>query len=224
MRKFHVYIIESPSAVDLYHKRFEGESLQKTLQLSGIDSSNRLAVNLESFKAAFYVGFKEYFETNSTPPFIHISAHGNSEGIELTSKERVGWEDLKLLLLPVNKVLKGGLLVSMSSCHGSSGCRMAMNDDDFPFAAVIGSTGSPTWSETNIGYSAFYHLFHKGNDLTDCLKGMKTASGNSDFTLISSKTARQSYLEVIQNKAAINTIERNTPEGVPNSLTKALNG
>ncbi|MFA5770219.1 MAG: hypothetical protein WC894_01850 [Patescibacteria group bacterium] len=222
MRKFHVYIIESPNAVDLYHKRFEGESLQKTLKLSGIESSHRLTVNLESFRAAFYVGLKEYFESNSVQPIIHISAHGNSEGIELTSKEKVNWKDLKLLLKPINKVLNGKLLVSLSSCNGSSGCRMSMHDDDFPFLAVIGNKSSPKWSETNIAYATFYHLFHNDKSLYNCVEAMKTASGNNNFQLISSKIARQSYVDIIKRNSAVNTMERNIPQNQSNNLTKAL--
>lgn len=222
MRKFHVYIIESPNAVDLYHKRFEGESIQKTLKLSGIDSSHRLTVDLESFRAAFYVGLKEYFQSNSTPPIIHISAHGNKDGIVLTSKETVSWDNLKVLLKPVNKVLNGKLLVSLSSCNGSSGCRMSMGDDDFPFIAVIGNNGSPTWSETNIAYATFYHLFHNDKDLYSCVEAMKMASGNVGFQLISSEIARKAYISSVSNNIAVGTMDRNIPKNQSNSLTKAL--
>ena len=38
-RKFNVYIIESPSAPDLYVSQFEGKALSETLKLSGISSS-----------------------------------------------------------------------------------------------------------------------------------------------------------------------------------------
>ena len=51
--KFSVYIVESPSGDDLYHKRFEGEILSKALALADIPSEHRLAVDLSTFKAAF---------------------------------------------------------------------------------------------------------------------------------------------------------------------------
>jgi hypothetical protein len=219
-KKFHVYIIESPSAEDLYHKRFEGESLAKTLSLSGISSSHKLAVNIDSFKASFYVGLVEYFKSSGIPPIVHISAHGNGQGIQLTSKEIVSWDLLRELLLPINKVLRGGLILCLSSCQGSSGCVMSMKDDEFPFIGVVANTGSPLWSETNIAYASFYHLFAKGLSLHDAVYGMKKASNNHNFKFIKSKIARQAYLRIIQ-KAPI-TMQQNIPSGQPKTLGKAF--
>lgn len=222
MRNFHVYIIESPSPVDLYHKRFEGEALQRTLSLSGIESSYRLTVDHTSLQASFFVGFKEYFESNKLPPIIHISAHGSLDGIQLTSKDHVSWDQLKGLLLPVNKAIGGGLLVSLSSCLGYSGCSMVMNDDDFPFAAIIGNTSSPTWSETNIAFATFYHLFHNGKSIDEAVEAMKYASGNSGFVMIKSTDARQVYLRAVNTSHAALTMQQNTPTNQNTSIQKAL--
>lgn len=221
-RSFFVYIIESPNPKDLYHKRFEGETLQKTLGLSGIESGHRLTVNKEAFVASFYVGLVEYFRHNTISPIIHISAHGDTEGIELTNEERVNWAELKDLLLPVNNVLNGDLILSLSSCRGSSGCRMSMFKGDHPFGAVIGSSGSPTWSETNIAYATFYHLFNKGVSISEAINGMKTASGNDTFMLIPSHTARQLYLETIQKEKAVRIMQQSIPKEQPESLNDAL--
>lgn len=219
---FHVYIVESPNAPDLYHKRFEGEALSQTLKLAGISSSHRLAVNWEAFQAAFYVGLKEYFEVNNLPPVIHISAHGDNNGIQLTDGKNVGWDDLKKLLVPVNKIMKGNLLLCLSTCKGFSGCRMSMKDEDFPFLAIIGSNDTPVWSETNIAYSTLYHLFARGVHITEAVRAMKVASGNNSFEIMYSKDARQEYLNVIIKSDAVHTMEQSIPGNQPTNLSKAL--
>lgn len=221
-KKFHVYIIESPSSIDLYKKNFEGDSLRETLRLSNISSSHILAVDMESFKTAFYVGLVEYFKTAKSNPIIHISAHGNENGIQLTSKEMVSWDLLREFLLPINKTLNGGLILCLSSCQSYTGSIMSMKDDDFPFIGVVANTGSPLWSETNIAYASFYHLFAKGLSIHDAVYGMKKASGNNSFKYIKSQVARQAYLRVVQTQQAITTMQENIPSNNPNTLLKAL--
>lgn len=222
--RFHVYIIESPSAPDLYHRRFEGEALMKTLELSGIPSSYRLTVNKDAFQASFYYGIKEYFQnqSNPLPPIVHISAHGNGEGIQLTSGDVINWDTLREFLIPLNKVFDDGLLLSLSSCNGASGCAMSMKDDSFPFLAIIGNNGTPTWSETNIAYASFYHRLANGTSVLECVEAMKSASGNKDFVIISSEEARKAYLEVIKKEQALSAIRTEMPTESENSLIKKL--
>ncbi|MDD3999048.1 MAG: hypothetical protein PHR98_03035 [Candidatus Shapirobacteria bacterium] len=219
---FHVYIVESPSDPDLYLKRFEGEALQKTLELSEISSSHKLVVSKNALEAAFGVGLVEHFKSSQISPIIHISAHGFKGGIQLTNKEIVSWNDLRKFLIPVNKVLGGGLLLSMSTCNGSSGCIMAMKDEEFPFFGVVGNQQTPTWSETNIAYATFYHLFSKGYEIDDAVRAMNTASGNNYFVFIPSRVARQAYLEEIKSKEAITTMNSIINKEKPNPFEKAL--
>ncbi len=220
---FHVYIVESPSDPDLYLKRFEGEALQKTLELSGISSSHKLVVSRNALEAALGVGLVEHFKTSQVSPLIHISAHGFNGGIQLTNGDIVTWDNLRNFLIPVNKVLNGGLLLSMSTCNGSSGCIMAMKDENFPFFGVIGNQQKPTWSETNIAFATFYHLFSKGYEILDAVRAMNVASGNNYFTFIQSQTVRQLYVEEIKNQtAAISTMNTIINKQELNPLEKAL--
>lgn len=144
--KFFVYVIESPSPVDLYHRRSEGEMLRQAINLNQIACTLRLAVNLEAFTAAIRIGLHEAMEAfPNTIPILHISAHGFSEGIQLSSGEVVLWHQLRELLIPVNQALSGSLIVCMSTCEGYSGSRMAMvpESNDHPFWAIIGNCGKP---------------------------------------------------------------------------------
>jgi hypothetical protein len=194
--KFFVYIVESPSAVDLYHGTHEGTMLLQSLQLNQIASVARLTATATAFRAAFQVGLPETMKTfPNLVPVIHISGHGSADGLELTDGTRISWNELKGYLQPINKALGHALFVCMSCCKGYSGTRMAMalKDEDFPFFALIGNYESPTWSDTSVAFCAFYHLLNKGETVINAVKAMNVASGLESFVAERAEDTRTSY-------------------------------
>ena len=223
--QFFVHIIESPNPPDVYHKRFEGDALQKILSLDSIHSSHRLTVNKEAFEAAFKVGLiEEIKKYNNCFPVIHISAHGNPDGIKLTSDEIITWIDLKNILLPINKALQESahspvFLLCMSSCEGFHAFEIFMDDDKYlPCFAIVGAIGKPTWSDTLIAFSSFYHLISKGCTITDAVEGMKHASAVDDFNYIASKDIKDLYIKWKASRNIGNLIAREM-RGNPPSQT-----
>jgi hypothetical protein len=201
--KFFVYIIESPSGPDLYHKRYEGDMLERALSLDSIPCTHHIAIHEEAFRATFLIGLKEAMEKHQDlTPIIHISAHGSSEGIQLSDGTVINWKVLKNLLHPINKALKGNLLICMSSCEGYSACRMAMEKEEgeLPFFAIVGNTGKPKWSDTAVAYAVFYHLIKKGCFIVDAVKAMKEASGDDNFRSIMGIEVKKAYLDVIKQE------------------------
>lgn len=207
--KFFVFIIESPSSVDLYHGRSEADLLGRAIGLNAIRCASRIAINLEAFVAAIKIGLHEEMAARSgLVPILHISAHGFADGIQLSSGEVLNWNGLRELLKPVNKALGGALIVCMSTCEGYSGSRMAMvlEDPGHPFFAIVGNGGKPTWPETAVGFATFYHLVANGHYVSDAVKAMRVASGNESFFLTTAEEARQGYLDFIKKKD-VNTAE-----------------
>lgn len=99
--QFFVYIVESPSAVDLYQGRSEGHLLQAALRLDGIPAVTRTAISLAAFKAALYTGLREEMKEHpSLIPILHVSAHGGEEGLQLADETIITWSELRALLLP----------------------------------------------------------------------------------------------------------------------------
>lgn len=198
--RFFVYIVESPSAIDLYHNRVESGVIQQAVRLNRLKCISRLAVNLQAFEASLKIGLTEAMEaTQDSVPLVHISAHGFSDGIQLTSGEIVDWSSLKELLTPINRALRGNLIVCMSTCEGYSGSRMAMISEpsDFPFFALVGNGSKPTWSETAVGFSTFYHLLANNRFVEDAVDAMRIASGNANFYITTAEESRQSYLDFV---------------------------
>jgi hypothetical protein len=199
--RFFVYIIESPSASDLFQKRSEGDLIAQGLRLNDIPSLSRIAISKPFFRNALREGvidairlFPNYL------PAIHISAHGNTAGISLSDGSIVPWSELRDLLVPLNSAMKGTLLLCMSACKGLSACSMAMNtkETDPPFFAVIGNAATPSWAETAVAYAAFYHVLSSGKTVNDALEAMKAASDNKDWHLMTAKRARRLFMETLE--------------------------
>ena len=152
--KFFVFVIESPSAPDLYHRRSEGDLVRQAVELNNLVCVVKTAISLQAFEACLKIGLVDAMKAHpDSIPLLHISAHGDGEGIQLSDGFCISWRDLREHLRPVNKALGGSLIVCMSSCKGYAGTRMAMfpSDPELPYFALIGCGGEPTWSETAVG-------------------------------------------------------------------------
>lgn len=209
--KFFVYIVESPSPVDLYHRRGEGDLLVQAIGLNGIPCIARLAVNREAFIATLRIGLREAMQAiPDAIPILHISSHGFSDGIELCSGEILTWHELREELVPLNNALSGTLMVCMSTCEGYSGSRMAMVEDepDHPYFAIIGNGGQPTWPETAVAFTTFYHLIANGRYMTDAVTAMGVASGNGNFFIETAESSKEIYLDYIRNVDSQHAIEQ----------------
>jgi hypothetical protein len=200
--KFFVFIIESPSAPDLYHGRSESSLLAQAARLDDMPCETRTAINPAAFVAAFRFGLADAMKSNpSRLPILHISAHGGQTGIQLSDGSVVTWADLRTLLLPVNQSLGGLLVLCMSACEGYAACRMAMHlgNEPHPYFALIANYGKPLWSDTAVAYAALYHLISKGHSFPDAVNAMKLASGDQGWVLESAEAAKQVYAGYVAN-------------------------
>lgn len=226
--KFFVHVVESPSPVDLYHRRGEGEMLRQAISLNQIPCSLRVAVNLEAFTAAIRIGLHEAMETYPNAlPILHISAHGFADGIQLSSGQILFWNQLRELLIPLNRALAGGLIVCMSTCEGYSGQRMAMvtGSDDHPFWAIVGNCDKPTWPETAVAFATLYHLVANGRNMVDAVSAMRVASGNDNFFFTTADESKQTFVEFIQKidtEEVRENLEHQIEATEPNDLKKLL--
>ncbi len=201
--EFFVYIVESPSAPDLYHGRSEGGLVAQTIRLDLIPCVARTAINSEAFTAALRIGLPEVMKQfPGRYPILHLSAHGGADGIQLSSGEIVTWAHLRELLFPINESLQGALLLCMSACEGYAACRMAMElgDAPHPYFAMIGNIGGPSWSDTAVSYLAFYHLLAKGKTIPESVEAMRVASGDSGWVVETADQTKQSFVAFAKSK------------------------
>jgi len=198
--EFFVYIIESPSEIDFYKGTSEGPLIAEALKLQGTPCVIRSVISRKTFEFALKDGLVEVME--SLPelfPIIHISAHGDQKkGLELSNHEVVAWDNLREFLLPINKAVLGNtLMLCMSCCDGYSAVRMAMDvvTVGHPFLAMVGNCGSPTWAETSVAFSTFYHLLAKGYYPWEAVEAMKTASGNNEWGYTTAEKEQKDFID-----------------------------
>lgn len=222
--------MESPSAPDLYHGRSEGTLVAQAVQLDSIPCVVRTAIDRNAFIAALRIGLPEAMKTYPNYlPILHLSAHGDKYGIQLSNNEVVAWAQLQELIEPINTSLDEALILCISACEGYSACQMAMQEGErpHPYLALVGNYGKPTWSDTAVAYSAFYHLMSKGFLVREAVEAMKAASGNDKWVIEAAAISKQAYLDYIRSVNAtharqeLEAVARN--EDLPPE-TKALEG
>lgn len=222
----YVYIVESPSAADLFDGRTEGAALCDTFKLSSLPHSYCLAADIEQFRRAFVLEpgspFTEAFAKHSSgPPIVHLSMHGNTDGIALTSGQLVSWEDLREILSPINNALPDGLMVTFSTCGGAASIRMSMSEDvnHKPFYATIGSIKDVGWKDALIAYSVFYHNWFNGVPASRCLDLMNSASGFYGFAAYSGREQKQQYIEYANRQRVIEALMNRGKPSIFGSLS-----
>jgi len=213
---FFVYVVESPSPVDIYHGRSEGGIVAQAVALDGTPSVVRTAINPDAFVAALRIGLPQAMkEYPDKFPLLHLSAHGGPDGIQLSSGDIIEWAQLRTLITPINQSLQGHLILCMSACEGYSACRMAMGlgSDPHPYFAMIGHCGTPTWSDTAISYLVFYHLVAKGTHPVEAVEAMKAASGDAGWIVETAQETKKSFLEAVMKELSLGAAQREL-EGV----------
>jgi len=191
MEKKHcvIYIIESPSAKDLYNSYCEGYLLTAGLRLIDMPYEYHVTADALTFISAIN---KLKSVIKNKVPFLHISAHGDKNGIQLTDKTFIEWNELKEVLIPINVAMDNYLCICISSCSGFHASKMAWNIlGKLPFYGLVGPTKEIPLADMAIAYIVFYHnFFIKNIPGFKALEAMQIASGNKNFKLILGQEAR----------------------------------
>lgn len=194
-----VYVIESPADTDLLDGRTEGKSLCEAFNLANIPHWYSLVTTPKTLEESLGTRLAEALSRFEQPPILHLSMHGNDQGVALTNGEFLTWADLRKSLTPLTNAMEGGLLICMSSCFGGSGCRMAMHEDeDYPFWALVGNSQSALWSDAAVAYITFYHLFFKGIPVEECVERMRSASGDGNFMMFSGHSVKANWASFME--------------------------
>jgi hypothetical protein len=121
-------------------------------------------------------------------PYLHFSAHGNDQGLGLTSGEFVSWAELRELL--VNFARSTGYLgekgiallsVTFSVCEGATASRMFRGPLPQPCVAVVGPTHSVSWPDSLVAFITFFHqMIVKDKSAQEAVMIMNQAAGFTD--------------------------------------------
>lgn len=146
-----VFIIESLDPNDEGNGRFEGVFLSHVLRLHGKAPRYRYVRTSEEFKEAV----REFGESKYR--YLHLSCHGDPEGLITTNLEEIDFDELAGLLKP--HMLGRRLFVSAcemvhkdlaKAVIPASGC-----------TSVVGPTEKIAFTDSAVVWAAIYHLAFK---------------------------------------------------------------
>jgi hypothetical protein len=187
-----IYVIESPNPEDLLFDRHEGNSLASILKLGGIDVFYYLAANEETFEQSFKliaetIRGRPDFPTSM--PWIHISAHGGPDGLELTDGGVVEWQILTRMLTELHQCVGAAVVplpmpqalpkasLCLSSCGAFEAYRSTASSTP-PFQCLVGAVRDVGWCQALIAFSSFYYLTGTaGRAVNLAVVAMNMASG-----------------------------------------------
>jgi len=200
----NVYVIECPSSDDIYNERSEGKALCEVLHQAGIRAKMRSVTSADHFTEALaeYIEICAGFPKGMMRPTLHISAHGNTEGLAIGNDPNVGtWAWLHSQLVPINQAIGGELEVCISACEGFNALRMATIPSvakPLPFNVMMGPNYKPTWGEALIGFSAFYLRLIVDQDAHTALAAIRAATGKKDWYCLKGEMAHDMFIDGVR--------------------------
>jgi len=122
--------------------------------------------SLEDLKRIF-TKIKEKIKSERRFPILHFEVHGSKEGIVLTSKERISWEELNNELMQINIAARSNLVVAMGVCFGGridydAIIRAVSENCRSPYFGVFGSHKEMYNEEIYEDFFAFYKALING--------------------------------------------------------------
>lgn len=200
MRNCKVHIIESPSPDDILAEQYEGQILRGALRYGQVPVELHTAVDPLHFARALAAVITSYQLDQDSFPIVHLSMHGNADGVAFTNDESIDWTELGDGLSFVNEALHDKLLVIMSACQGYNAIRMARRGGHAPFFALVGPSTNISWKDTVAAFVAFYHhvIVREG----PIISGVNVINQVLRENIFQSKTAAAAVAEWRTEKAA----------------------
>ena len=114
-----VFILESPNPLDLLEGRAERLALEQVCRLVGHKvTAFLLRDRMEFVQTCRYISSIQPDKNDKTPLFLHISVHGDDDGIAV-GRDDLGWKDLATFVQGMYDKLKyyhGHVILILSAC------------------------------------------------------------------------------------------------------------
>jgi hypothetical protein len=149
-----VLVIESNDSEDFYDGRLDGVLTAELLKLMHAKPKLRYALDLKHFKKSVTEASQNKYDV------IHVSCHGNDDGIVLANNARLNWNDF------VDCFQQGdgcpSALVMSSCCGATAGIGEAFARADKRPDIIFGSTDSRHFDEYAVAWALLYKEFSEG--------------------------------------------------------------
>jgi len=166
----------------------EGGALHAALRQARIPCRYYLATNKGMFESALdYIAKQRHHAPQGI--VLHISCHGNEDGIGLTDGGFFAWDELHPVLLNFarqglayqEEAKVSSIILCMSTCSGLA-ARKIGEKQDRPFMTLVAPCQSVLWSDCIASFLTFYNLFLvKNMPCNEAVRGMNAAAGLDDL-------------------------------------------
>lgn len=123
---------------------------------------------------------------------IHIVAHGNEQGLGVGKDDFLDWRDLGAALVPVNRALKGRLIVNLTACKGVHALKAVVLDpgNDDPFFGILGVKHDLSIAEALSLNEKIYLLWLTGSPINEIVHQVNDDHGRDILHCASSEGFR----------------------------------
>jgi hypothetical protein len=149
---YGVFIIESMDWDNESNGKLDGAALKTILDLSDIPNQYIYIRTRQEFEYAI-----ELFR-DTDYGFLHISCHGNEEGICLTMDD-ISFEDLELIMGPQLKYRRLFLSACKAACFALAEYFIPLHH----CYSVMGSADTIDYDKAAIFWSSYYYLMYQGD-------------------------------------------------------------
>lgn len=169
-----VYIAESVAADDFFYRRWEGHVVEEIARLLGGRPYYRIVITRDLLAEAIRRAKRSECEV------FHLSCHGNSSGLALTSGEELSWDDLGAVFEAADYA--PGALVLSSCLGGDRGAARAFRERTPRPTVIFGSESKLTFAGACIAWPILYtELETRGmarEVFRDAIDKMNTVAGH----------------------------------------------
>jgi hypothetical protein len=189
-----VFIIESPNPKDVLEERSEQKPLEYICKAMGHQAFSFFVKSSREFEeSCSYISSLEGDNSKSIVPLcIHISAHGNKEGL-CFGPDFLDWDEVAELLLPILEMeYKEEIFLIVSACgtdnqkisHKIQNLRVSNSKLKPPKYIIVFNQEKVNWDDAILAWTILYHQIEKINynekesvmGLLDRIKGSRFGS------------------------------------------------
>lgn len=92
-------------------------------------------------------------------PMIHFECHGCKEGLGTACGDLVKWDEIREILIEINRSTKLNLMIVIAACNGAHLIKVSNKLDAAPFWAMIGPNVEVTAGQLQNNFGQFYESF-----------------------------------------------------------------
>jgi hypothetical protein len=143
MKKFKILIAESVLAEDFYDDDREGHIVEAIARVLHWEASHKIVLDAKTLRRAINFASRKGYD------ILHLSCHGDANGIQLTDEAELSWDELADCFQNVERIPR--VLVISSCVGGDFGIAHAFRDRKRRPAVIFGAEGKANRSITFTG-------------------------------------------------------------------------